>query len=68
MAVEVLVTGGDTDRSRRCEGFHEEGHTITLLGSRRDDLEVAVKEIEADVIVCDNTDPAALAGSTPLPG
>ena len=46
--------------SRRCEGFHEEGHTITL-GARRDDLEVAAKEIEADAIVCDNTDPAALA-------
>ena len=62
MAVEVLVTGGDTELGRVvAEGFHNEGHTITLLGARRDDLEVAAKEIEADAIVCDNTDPAALA-------
>jgi NAD(P)-dependent dehydrogenase (short-subunit alcohol dehydrogenase family) len=62
MAVEVLVTGGDTELGRVvAEGFHNEGHTITLLGTRRDDLEVAAKEIEADAIVCDNTDPAALA-------
>src|ERR1700685_1667490 len=62
MAVEVLVTGGDTELGRVvAEGFHNEGHTVTLLGARRDDLEVAAKEIEADAIVCDNTDPAALA-------
>src|ERR1700744_2309500 len=62
MAVEVLVTGGDTELGRVvAEGFHDEGHTITLLGARRDDLEVAAKEIEADAIVCDNTNPAALA-------
>ena len=41
--------------------FHNAGHTVTLLGVRRDDLEVAAKEIDADAIVCDNTDPAALA-------
>src|ERR1700759_4170893 len=62
MAVEVLVTGGDTELGRVvAEGFHNEGHAITLLGARRDDLEVAAKEIEADAIVCDNTDPATLA-------
>src|SRR5882757_8648529 len=62
MAVEVLVTGGDTELGRAvAEGFHNDGHTVTLLGARRDDLEVAAKEIEADAIVCDNTDPAALA-------
>jgi nucleoside-diphosphate-sugar epimerase len=61
-AVEVLVTGGDTELGRAvAERFHDEGHTITLLGARRDELEVAAKEIEADAIVCDNTDPAALA-------
>jgi NAD(P)-dependent dehydrogenase (short-subunit alcohol dehydrogenase family) len=61
-AMEVLVTGGDTELGRAvAEGFHHDGHTITLLGARRDDLEVAAKEIEADAIVCDNTDPAALA-------
>ena len=47
--MEVLVTGGDTELGRAvAEGFHNEGHTITLLGARRDDLEVAAKEIEAD--------------------
>ncbi|OBK37668.1 short-chain dehydrogenase [Mycobacterium sp. 1245111.1] len=62
MAVEVLVTGGDTELGRAvAEEFHSAGHTVTLLGARRDDLEVAAKEIEADAIVCDNTSPAALA-------
>jgi NAD(P)-dependent dehydrogenase (short-subunit alcohol dehydrogenase family) len=62
MAVEVLVTGGDTELGRAvAEEFHDNGHTVTLLGARRDDLEVAAKEIDADAIVCDNTDPAALA-------
>jgi NAD(P)-dependent dehydrogenase (short-subunit alcohol dehydrogenase family) len=61
-AVEVLVTGGDTELGRAvAEGFHNDGHTVTLLGARRDDLEVAAKEIEADAIVCDNTNPASLA-------
>lgn len=62
MAVEVLVTGGDTELGRAvAEEFHDNGHAVTLLGARREDLEVAAKEIEADAIVCDNTDPAALA-------
>src|ERR1700761_901642 len=62
MAVEVLVTGGDTELGRAvAEEFHNDGHTVTLLGARRDELEVAAKEIEADAIVCDNTDPGALA-------
>lgn len=62
MAVEVLVTGGDTELGRAvAEEFHNEGHTITLVGARRDDLEVAAKEIDAEAIVCDTTDPASLA-------
>ena len=62
MAVEVLITGGDTELGRAvAEGFHNDGHTITLVGARRDDLEVAAKEIDADAIVCDATDPAGLA-------
>src|SRR6516165_2130279 len=61
MAVEVLVTGGDTELGRVvAEGFRDAGHTITLAGARRDDLEVAAKELEADAIVCDNTDPGSL--------
>jgi NAD(P)-dependent dehydrogenase (short-subunit alcohol dehydrogenase family) len=61
MAVDVLVTGGDTELGRAvAEGFRDAGHTITLAGARRDDLEVAAKELEADAIVCDTTDPASL--------
>jgi NAD(P)-dependent dehydrogenase (short-subunit alcohol dehydrogenase family) len=62
MAVDVLVTGGDTELGRVvAEGFRDAGHTITLVGARRDDLEVAAKELEADAIVCDTTDPTSLA-------
>ena len=44
MVVEVLITGGDTELGRAvAEGFHNEGHMVTLLGARRDDLEVAAK-------------------------
>ena len=62
MAVEVLVTGGDTELGRAvAEEFRDAGHTITLVGARRDDLEVVAKELEADAIVCDTTDPVSLA-------
>jgi NAD(P)-dependent dehydrogenase (short-subunit alcohol dehydrogenase family) len=62
MAVDVLVTGGDTELGRVvAEGFRDAGQTITLVGARRDDLEVAAKELEADAIVCDTTDPTSLA-------
>jgi NAD(P)-dependent dehydrogenase (short-subunit alcohol dehydrogenase family) len=62
MAVDVLVTGGDTELGRAvAEGFRDAGHAVTLAGARRDDLEVAAKELDADAIVCDNTDPASLA-------
>jgi hypothetical protein len=43
-AMEVLVTGGDTDLGRTiAEGFRDEGHQVVLTGARRDDLEVAAK-------------------------
>jgi len=62
MAVEVLVTGGDTELGRTvAEGFRDDGHTVTLVGARRSDLEVAAKELDVDAIVCDTTDPASLA-------
>jgi NAD(P)-dependent dehydrogenase (short-subunit alcohol dehydrogenase family) len=62
MAVEVLVTGGDTELGRTvAEGFRDAGHKVTLTGARRGDLEVAAKELDVDAIVCDNTDPASLA-------
>jgi NAD(P)-dependent dehydrogenase (short-subunit alcohol dehydrogenase family) len=62
MAVEVLVTGGDTELGRVvAAGFRDAGHQVTLAGARRDDLEVAAKELDADAIVCDNTDPVNLS-------
>lgn len=60
--MEVLVTGGDTELGRAvAEGFRDAGHAITLVGARRDDLEVVAKELEADAIVCDTADPVSLA-------
>src|ERR1700744_4191507 len=62
MAVEVLVTGGDTELGRTvAEGFRDDGHKVTLVGARRDDLEIAAKELDVDAIVCDTTDPASLS-------
>src|SRR6478735_9935247 len=59
--MEVLVTGGDTDVGRMvAEGFRDAGHRVVITGARRDDLEVAAKELDVDAIVCDNTDPASL--------
>lgn len=59
--MEVLVTGGDTDLGRTiAEGFRDAGHRVVIAGSRRDDLEVAAKELDVDAIVFDNTDPASL--------
>jgi NAD(P)-dependent dehydrogenase (short-subunit alcohol dehydrogenase family) len=61
MAMEVLVTGGDTDLGRTiAEGFRDAGHQVVIAGGRRDDLEVAAKELDVDAIVFDNTDPASL--------
>src|ERR1700716_182827 len=61
MTMEVLVTGGDTDLGRTiAEGFRDAGHRVVIAGSRRDDLEVAAKELDVDGIVFDNTDPASL--------
>jgi NAD(P)-dependent dehydrogenase (short-subunit alcohol dehydrogenase family) len=59
--MEVLVTGGDTDLGRTiAEGFRDAGHRVVIAGARRNDLEVAAKELDVDAIVLDNTDPASL--------
>src|SRR5256885_7329534 len=61
LVMEVLVTGGDTDLGRTvAEGFLDAGHRVVIAGARRDDLEVAAKELDVDAIVLDNTDPASL--------
>jgi NAD(P)-dependent dehydrogenase (short-subunit alcohol dehydrogenase family) len=63
MAMEVLVTGGDTDLGRTiAESFSDAGHRVVIAGARRDDLEVAAKELDVDAFVLDNTDPASLEG------
>lgn len=67
MAVEVLVTGGDTELGRTvAEGFRDDGHKVTLVGARRSDLEIVAKELDVDAIVCDTTDPASLTEARPL--
>ncbi|HEX9832649.1 MAG TPA: SDR family oxidoreductase [Mycobacterium sp.] len=59
--MEVLVTGGDTDLGRTiAERFRDAGRRVVIAGARRDDLEVAAKELEVDAIVFDNTDAASL--------
>jgi NAD(P)-dependent dehydrogenase (short-subunit alcohol dehydrogenase family) len=59
--MEVLVTGGDTDLGRTIAGgFRDAGHRVVIAGARRDDLEVAAKELDVDAIVFDNTDAASL--------
>jgi NAD(P)-dependent dehydrogenase (short-subunit alcohol dehydrogenase family) len=58
---EVLLTGGDTELGRViAEGFRDAGHRVVIAGARRDDLEVAAKELEVDYLVLDNVNPAAL--------
>ena len=65
--MEVLVTGGDADLGRTiAEGFRDAGHRVVITGARRDDLEVAAKELDVDAVLCDCTDPEALADALPL--
>lgn len=59
--MDVLVTGGDTDLGRTiAETFRSAGHQVVIAGARRDELDVAAKELEVDAIVFDNTDAANL--------
>lgn len=59
--MDVLVTGGDTELGRAvAEGFSDAGHRVTLAGLRGPELELAAKELDANAIVCDNSDPASL--------
>jgi NAD(P)-dependent dehydrogenase (short-subunit alcohol dehydrogenase family) len=61
MAMNVLVTGGDTDLGRTiAAGFRDDGHSVVIAGARREDLEVAAKELDVDALVFDNTDPASV--------
>jgi NAD(P)-dependent dehydrogenase (short-subunit alcohol dehydrogenase family) len=61
LVMDVLLTGGDTELGRTiAEGFRDAGHRVVIAGSRRDDLEVAAKELDVDSVVFDNTDAASL--------
>jgi NAD(P)-dependent dehydrogenase (short-subunit alcohol dehydrogenase family) len=65
--MEVLVTGGDTDLGRTiAESFCDAGHRVVITGARRNELEVAAKELDIDSVVCDCTDPAGLTDALPL--
>jgi len=65
--MDVLVTGGDTELGRTiAEGFSEAGHKVTLAGLRGPELEVAAKELDANAVVCDNTDPASMLAARGL--
>ena len=65
--MEVLVTGGDTDLGRTiAETFRDDGHRVVITGARRDELEIAAKELDVDAVTCDCTDPASLADAMPL--
>lgn len=63
--MDVLVTGCDTDLGRAvAEGFCDAGHEVVISGSRRDELEVAAKELDISndrVVDFDNTDPVSIA-------
>lgn len=66
-AMEVLVTGGDAELGRTIAGgFRDAGHRVVITGARRDELEVAAKELEIDSVVCDSSDPADLLDAVPL--
>lgn len=60
--MDVLVTGGDTELGRAiAHGFHDAGHTVTLAGSHGPELEVSAKELDAQAVICDTTDPDSMA-------
>jgi NAD(P)-dependent dehydrogenase (short-subunit alcohol dehydrogenase family) len=62
LTMDVLVTGCDTDLGRTiAKGFNDAGHTVVIAGTRRDDVDVAAKELEVDAIVFDSTDAASIA-------
>jgi NAD(P)-dependent dehydrogenase (short-subunit alcohol dehydrogenase family) len=66
-AMEVLVTGGDTEPGRTiAQGFRDDGHQVVITGARRDELEIAAKELDVDCVVCDSTDPDSLTAAVPL--
>lgn len=67
MAMEVLVTGADTEVGRAvAAGFLDAGHNVVVSGRLRDDLEILAKELDVDYVVCDTADAAGLAEARSL--
>lgn len=64
---EVLVTGGDTELGRTiAAGFLDAGHNVVIAGARREDLELAAKQLDVESIVFDNTDASSLENARAL--
>ncbi|KHO20651.1 SDR family oxidoreductase [Mycolicibacterium setense] len=64
---EVLVTGGDTELGRTiAAGFLDAGHNVVIAGARREDLELAAKQLDVASIVFDNTDASSLENARSL--
>ncbi|MCG7598072.1 SDR family oxidoreductase [Mycobacterium sp. PSTR-4-N] len=62
--MDVLITGCDTERGRTiAENFSSAGHRVIVAGRRGDDVELLAKELEADAVVVDTTDPASIAAA-----
>lgn len=62
--MDVLVTGADTVVGRTvADAFRAAGHRLVITGTRRDELDTAARELDADAVLCDCADPASLAES-----
>jgi NAD(P)-dependent dehydrogenase (short-subunit alcohol dehydrogenase family) len=62
MAMDVLITGADTDLGRAvADGFNAVGHRLLLTGVDADALEAVARGVGGDAVVCDPADPAGLA-------
>lgn len=64
---EVLVTGGDTELGRTiAAAFLDAGHNVVIAGARREDLELAAKQLDVASVVFDNTDASSLESARAL--
>ena len=62
--MDVVVTGADTDLGRVvAEGFAWAGHRVVVAGADAEALDRTARDLQADAVVCDNSDPASLANA-----
>ena len=60
--MDVLITGADTDLGRAvAEAFSAAGHRLVLTGTDAGTLDALARDLPADSVVCDPSDPASLA-------